>query len=129
MRKPFRAEKEFGLIVGGVMVLLSAWWVYRGRFQTASQVLLSLGSLLILAAFVWPRLLVWPNRAWMALAAVLSYISTRVILAFVFFFVVTPIGIVKRAMGWDPLRRRMQPGDSYWHPYRERSAEHYEKMY
>jgi hypothetical protein len=128
-RRSFRAEREFGLIVGGILILMSGWWLYRSRFESVAQVLLPFGSLLFVFAVVWPRLLVLPNRAWMALAAVLSYISTRVILAFVFFFVLTPIGLVKRAMGWDPLHRRAQADASYWHPCRERSPRHFEKMY
>jgi Saxitoxin biosynthesis operon protein SxtJ len=105
--------------------------VYRGKFGTATNVLLPVGSLLVVLGVVWPRLLVVPNRAWMALAAVLSYVSTRVILAVVFFLIVTPIGLIKRAMGWDPLHRRSAVGDSYWHPYPERqhNPRHYEKMY
>jgi Saxitoxin biosynthesis operon protein SxtJ len=131
MKKRFRDEREFGLIVGGVLVLLAGWWLYRGKFETATYVLLPVGSVLFVLGAVWPRLLVLPNRAWMALAAILSYISTRVILAAVFFLVVTPIGLIKRAMGWDPLHRRSSSGDSYWHPYppRQHNPRHYEKMY
>jgi Saxitoxin biosynthesis operon protein SxtJ len=131
MKKRFRAEREFGLIVGGVLVLLAGWWLYRGKFEPATNVLLLVGSVLVVFGAVWPRLLVLPNRAWMALAAILSYISTRVILAAVFFLIVTPIGFIKRAMGWDPLHRRSSAGDSYWHPYpqRQHNPRHYEKMY
>jgi len=75
--------------------------------------------------------LVWPNKAWMGLAEVLSYISTRIILGVVFFGIVTPIGVIKRLMGWDPLNRRAAASDSYWQPYseRQRNTRHYEKMY
>jgi saxitoxin biosynthesis operon SxtJ-like protein len=129
--RSYRVEKEFGLIVGGVLVLFSAWWVYRGKFATATQITLPLGSLLVLLGLLWPRSLVLPNRAWMALATVLSYISTRIILAIVFFLILTPMGLIKRAMGWDPLNRRAQKEPSYWHPYpeRQRDPRHYEKMY
>jgi hypothetical protein len=130
-RRSYRVEKEFGLIVGGVLVLFSAWWLYRGKFATAIQITLPLGSLLVLLGLFWPRSLVLPNRAWMALASVLSYISTRIILAIVFFLILTPIGLIKRAMGWDPLRRRAQKQSSYWqsYPERQRDLRHYEKMY
>jgi ABC-type xylose transport system permease subunit len=126
-----RAQREFGLIVGGVLVLLSAWWFYRGKFPGLAPFTVSIGGLLILLGLVFPRGLIWPNRAWMALAEVLSYISTRIILALVFFLIVTPIGVVKRAFGWDPLHRRAAPGESYWKPYseRQRNPRHYEKMY
>jgi hypothetical protein len=130
-RRSLRAEKEFGLVVGGVFVLLGGWWLYRGKFGVVPQILLTLGSLLVLFGLVWPRALVWPNRAWMLLAEVLSWITTRIILGLVFFVVVTPIGVVKRLMGWDPLSRRAPRGASYWRPYseRQRNPRHYEKMF
>jgi hypothetical protein len=130
-RKVFRAEREFGLIVGGVFVLLSGWWIYRGKFETAAYIILSLGSLLVILGLVWPRALVLPNRAWMLLAEGLSFVTTRIILAVVFFLVMTPIGVLKRLMGWDPLSRRAGSSDSYWKPYseRQRDPRHYEKMF
>ena len=130
-RKSFRPEREFGLIVGGIFVLLSAWWIYRGKFSAVSQVTLPLGAILVLLGLALPRALVLPNKAWMALAEVLSFVSTRIILAIVFFGIVTPIGFVKRLFGWDPLSRRAPASASYWRPYsaRQRDSRHYEKMF
>lgn len=130
-KKSRRAEREFGFIVGGVLVVLSAWWVYRGKFPRLSHVTLPIGGLLVLLGLVFPAALSWPNKAWMALAEVLSFVTTRIILAFVFFVIVTPIGFIKRLFGWDPLHRRAAASDSYWIPYSERQKDprHYEKMF
>ena len=130
-KKSRRAEREFGLIVGGVLLLLSGWWTYRGKFPTLSPVTLPIGGLLVLLGLVFPAALVWPNKAWMALAEGLSFVTTRIILAFVFFGIVTPIGFIKRLFGWDPLNRRAAASDSYWTPYSERQKDphHYEKMF
>ena len=67
----------------------------------------------------------------MKLAEAMAYVSSRIILAIVFFLVLTPIGLVKRAMGWDPLQRRAPHRDSFWqtYPERQRDPRHYEKMY
>src|SRR5689334_15733293 len=130
-KRSLRAEREFGLIVGGVLLLLSLWWLYRGKFHDVRPVTLTLGGVLVLFGLVFPQALVWPNQAWMALAEVLSFVSTRVILAFVFFVIVTPIGCIKRLFGWDPLHRRAASSESYWRPYaeRQRNTRHYEKMF
>lgn len=130
-KKSFRREREFGLVVGGVLTLLSGWWIYRGKFSSAAQITLPLGALLLLLGFVWPKALVWPNRGWMLLAEGLSFVTTRIILGIVFFLIMTPIGLVKRWSGWDPLNRRSGRGASYWRPYseRQRDTRHYEKMY
>ena len=127
--RSFRAEREFGLIVGGVFVLLSLWWLYRGKFATAAYVLSTAGSALVLCGLVLPRILTVPRRLWLKLAEALSYVSSRIILGVVFFLVLTPIGLVKRAMGWDPLQRRSGSRDTFWQTYPDRDPRHYEKMY
>ena len=130
-KKSWRVEREFGLVVGGMFLLLSGWWLYRGKFHTVTQVTLPLGAILVLLGIIIPRSLVYPNKAWMKLAEGLSYVSTRIILAFVYFFVMTPIGVIKRMTGWDPLNRRAARSDSYWRDYseRQRNPRHYEKMF
>jgi hypothetical protein len=130
-RRTFRAEREFGLVVGSVFLLLGLWWLYRGKFANATYVVVPLGTLLLLFGLIWPRVLVWPNRVWMLLAEGLSFVTTRIVLAAVFFLIVTPIGVVKRLSGWDPLSRRGPRSTSYWRPYseRQRDSRHYEKMF
>jgi hypothetical protein len=47
----------------------------------------------------------------------LAEIATLIMMALLFFVVVTPIGIVTRLAGRDPLRLRFEPADpSYWVP-------------
>jgi hypothetical protein len=132
MKQPsFRPEKEFGLIVGAVFSALGLWWLYRGKFATAAYVLTIAGSALVLFGIVAPRVLVGPRRVWMKLAEGMAYVSSRVILALIFFLVLTPIGLIKRAMGWDPLHRRAASRGSFWQPYpaRQHDPRHYEKMF
>jgi hypothetical protein len=51
----------------------------------------------------------------MGLALVLGHVMTRVLLALVFFLIVTPIGLVRRALGRDPIEKSAEPElDSYW---------------
>ena len=130
-KRRFRAERDFGLAVGTVLLLLGAWWLWRGKFETVRAFFVGAGALLILLGLVAPRALRWPNRAWMALAEVLAYVMTRVVLALVYFLIVTPIGVAKRLTGWDPLGRRGKGGESYWRTYPERQQDprHFEKMY
>lgn len=130
-KRAFLSERDFGLIVGGVFVLLSAWWFYRGKFSAVREITLPLGALLVLLGLIFPRALFWPNKAWMALAEILSYVSTRLILALVYFGIVSPIGLIKRSFGWDPLNRRAPASETYWRSYskRQRDPRHYEKMY
>jgi hypothetical protein len=129
--KSYRDERNFGLIVGGIFVALASWWLFRGKFQAVAPWVLILGSLMVATGLVFPRLLVLPYRFWMGLAEVLSFVMTRLILAIVFFLLVTPLGLFRRISGGDSLNRRAARSDSYWKAYGTRQADlrHYEKMY
>lgn len=127
--RTFRAEREFGLLVGAVFSLLGLWWFYRGKFFSAATVFVIAGAALVLFGLVAPRVLVVPRRWWMKLAEAMAYVSSRIILAIIFFLVLTPIGLIKRAMGWDPLERRAASRESFWSPYPKRDRRHYEKMF
>jgi len=129
--RTFRAEREFGLIVGAIFTLLGFWWSYRGKFVGPSNLLRAGGLVLLFSGLLVPRVLVFPRKGWMKLAEGLGFISSRIILSLVFFLVLTPIGLIKRATGWDPLQRRAASGDSCWLPYSERqhNPRHYEKMF
>src|SRR5258706_16165201 len=93
-RKSRRAEREFGLIVGGVLLLLSGWWGYRGKFPTLSHVTLPVGGGLVLLGLVFPKAPVCPNQAWIGLARVLSFMTTRIIFTFSFFGIITLICLI-----------------------------------
>jgi hypothetical protein len=107
--------------------------MFRGKFAAVSPYALGLGFGLIVAGLLFPRVLTVPHRLWMALAEALSFVMTRVILAIVFFFVVTPIGLVRRLLPGNARARRREiaVGGTYWTPYpaRQRDVRHYEKMY
>jgi len=130
-KKSYRLEREFGLVVGGIFTLLGCWWIYRVKFLPVAQILLVAGIAGALLGVLFPRVLVLPRRGWMTFGEAISFVITRVILGIVFFLVVTPIGVVKRLSGWDPLRRRSGSDPSYWKPYpdKQRDVRHYEKMY
>lgn len=51
-----------------------------------------------------PRLFAPASKLWFGLSAVLGAVMSRVILAVVFFLVLTPVGMLRRAMGKDTLK-------------------------
>ena len=127
----FREEREFGLLVGGALTLIGLWWLYRGSWRTLATGFIVVGGILIILGGLLPKTLVIPNRVWMGFARYLSMITTPLILGLVFYLVLMPIGVIKRLLGWDPLRRRAPAADSYWIDYnpRQRDRRHFEKMY
>ena len=89
--------RQFGWLVGGIFLILGAFSVYRGSGH--SHLFLWIGAPLTLAGFLLPRLLKHLYKAWMALAIVLGFVMSRVILALVFYGVLTPLALIMRLFG------------------------------
>jgi len=107
--------RRFGCTVGGVFLLLAAisWW--RGH-QIPPLILGTLGAVLVVPGLLMPAVLGPVERGWMAFAAVLGAINTRILLTLVYVVVVTPIGWLRR---WseDRLDRSLGTGaTSHWVP-------------
>jgi hypothetical protein len=105
--------RSFGLLVGGIFAVIGVWpTLFRGEDLRLWAV--GLAVVLILPALLWPRSLKLVYRVWMALGQVLGWINTRILLSVVFYVLFTPMGLVMRLMGKDPMRRRFEPdADTY----------------
>lgn len=110
-----RAEaRRFGFTVGAAFLVLAAvaWW--RGHARVAMG-LAVLGGLLVAAGAIVPDALPPVHRVWMRGAERLSRLTTPVILGFIYFVVITPIGLVLRALGRDPLTKP-RTAETVWVP-------------
>jgi saxitoxin biosynthesis operon SxtJ-like protein len=122
-------DRQFGLAVGTVLLLLAPILVWRGRILTA-EILGGIGAVLVVLGRFAPRLLKYPSAVWWKVAMVLGYVNARIILTVIFAIVLVPLGVVWRILGRDPLARHRAnwPG---WSPYPERyrNRAHYTRMY
>jgi hypothetical protein len=108
-----RQLRDFGLLVGGIFGVIGLWPLLW-RQESPRLWALTLAVVLILPALVAPRILTPAYRAWMKLAEVLAWVNTRIVLGVVFYGVVTPIALVMRLAGRDPMRRQFdQAGETY----------------
>ena len=68
-----------------------------------------------LACMIVPRAARPLYLAWMMLGCCIGLLVANVVLAAIYFLIVTPIGLALRLAGRDPLRRTIEPGRaSYW---------------
>lgn len=77
----------------------------------------SAATVITLAYWLLPVLRRPVHAAWMALFEPLGKLVSKLLLGAVYFGVVTPIGLLVRALGRDPLSTRAR-SDSYWWPHR-----------
>ena len=112
MLTTYQMERQFGALLAVVAAVVAVWPLFAGGsiawpWGVAALLLLSL-------AWRAPRLLTPPARAWLWLGHLLGYVNTRVILALVYFLVITPVALLFRLLGRDALRLKRVKGTSYW---------------
>jgi hypothetical protein len=106
----FAVAMLIGFTVLGLLSVWRAWGI-----TTASIILWSTGAVLAIAAFI-PGL---GRVAYLAVylpTSIIGYVVSNVILALMFFLVITPIGILLKLMGKDVLQQRRQKNSSQWTP-------------
>ena len=124
-----RRLRHFGLIVGGIFAVIGLWPVVF-RAEGPRLWALALALALVVPALVVPRSLTHPYRIWMAAGEALGWINTRVILSVIFYGLVTPMGIVRRCFGRNPMRRGFEPElDTYRVSKPSRPATHMTRQF
>lgn len=105
--------RHFGFLVGGIFAVLSLWpVVFRGQAPRLWAAIPA--AILIAFGFAAPMALRPIHWLWLQLGHTLGWINTCILLSAVYFLMVTPIGVVMRLLGRDPLKRRLRDGSSYW---------------
>ena len=122
-------ERSFGLSVGGVLAVIAALLLWRGRIVRA-EVVGAIGGVLILLGAAAPTLLARPRVWWWRGARAVGDFNARVLLTLMFVVVFVPLGVAWRLFGKDPLARRRRANRG-WTPYpaRYRDRQHYSRMY
>ena len=126
---PKNPERSFGISVGSVLIVLALILLWRRRI-TRAEVLGGVGAVLLVLGLVAPSLLKYPSKYWWKFSLAFGRVMARFWLSLLFLVVLTPVSLIWRVMGRDPLARSRDrwPGWSAY-PERYRNRKHYDQMY
>jgi hypothetical protein len=101
--------REFGLTSGAAVVAIFGLffpWLLERDWPVWPWVIAALFWSLALIQPLWLRRI---YRAWMRFGLLASRVMTPLVLGIVFFVMISPMGLVRRLMGKDPLHRALDP--------------------
>ncbi|HUK34357.1 MAG TPA: SxtJ family membrane protein [Vicinamibacterales bacterium] len=112
-----------------MLVVLALILLWRRRI-TRAEVLGGVGGVLLVFGLVAPALLKYPSKYWWRFSLAFGRVMARFWLSLLFYLVLTPVSVLWRLMGRDPLNRDRAkwPGWSAY-PERYRNRKHYDQMY
>ena len=114
--KPSKKElRVFGLLLILFGAVIAAIVNFKYNRETAALVVLIATTAVGLIGVCVPTLIRPVYLIWMALAFPIGWTISHLMMGVVFYLVVTPIGLIMRLCGRDPMRRRWdRECQSYW---------------
>lgn len=112
---PRRQLRQFAVMflifIGGLGTVL----YFRGKPLVVSEVLWNLAWIVGLVGLVFPPLVRPVYVAMMAVALPIGFVVSTILMLIIYYLILTPIGLVMRLFGYDPMRMRPAAGqESFW---------------
>lgn len=106
-------ERGFGIVFAVVFSVIALWPLLDGEPPRTWAMVLAAGFLA--AGLFTPGLLRPLNRVWFLFGLALHKVVNPLVMGLLFFLTVTPMALILRALGKDPLHRKFDPdAASYW---------------
>jgi predicted membrane metal-binding protein len=107
------SNRSFGLVFTGFFAIIALWPLWRGG--EPRWIPLAIAMVFLAIALAAPAALAPLNRLWMRFGRLLHAVVNPIVMAAIFFGVITPAALLMRAIGRDPLRlARDRHASSYW---------------
>lgn len=108
------SERSFGFVFGAVFTVIALLPAVSGDGEIRVWAL-AVGATFAGLALAWPKILRPLNLVWFKFGMLLGRIIAPIVMALVFFIAVTPVALVMRLLGKDPLKKKPDPTvASYW---------------
>ena len=109
------SDRSFGLVFTVVFTIIGLWpFVFGGAVRWWSLAI-ALGFAAV--SLIRPSLLAPLNRLWLKFGLLLNRIVSPLVMGLLFYLVMTPIALIMRMTGKDPLRLKYDAAArSYWIP-------------
>jgi hypothetical protein len=109
---------------------MAAWTYARHGAGPWPTTMAALAAVLGLPGLVFPALLKPIYVGWMVAAFPIGWTVSHVLLGIIFYGIVTPIGLLLRIVGSDPMNRKFErDAKSYWIEHEPAEAARYFRMY
>ena len=107
------SNRSFGLLFFIVFIVVGLWPVIKG--ETANIYLILISLFFLIFGLINSKILSPFNKAWIKFGEILGLIIAPIIMALVYFIILTPISLIVRMLGKDLLGLKfLKKQDTYW---------------
>jgi len=106
------SNRSFGLLFSAVFLIISLWPLKNGDNLILWSFFLSI--LFFTLGILNSKLLTPFNKIWFKFGDILGYVVSPIVMGVIFFFVITPTGILMRFFRKDILKLKKKKYETYW---------------
>jgi len=107
------SNRKFGLLFFVVFLIISLWPITHGESLRFWSLIISL--IFLFLGLLNSKILYPLNKIWLKLGELLGLVIAPIVMAVIFFAVITPTGLIMRMLGKDLLRNKINKSyKSYW---------------
>ena len=106
------SNKSFGIVFAVVFSLIALWPLLKGNEIRLWSLIISI--IFLTLGLLNSRILTPLNKLWFKLGILLGNFIAPIIMGIIFFFVVTPTGIIMKLLRKDLIKLKKNNDDSYW---------------
>ena len=110
--KKKNSNRSFGILFFVVFLIISLWPLLKGNDLRIWSLIISI--LFLILGLLKSKFLTPLKRIWIKFGELLGKIISPIILAIVFFIVITPIGLFMKILRKDLLNIKFTKDKSYW---------------
>ncbi len=106
------SNKSFGIVFAVVFFLIALWPIIKSDDIRIWSLILSV--IFLILGLMNSSILTPLNKIWFRFGIFLGNFIAPVVMGIIFFFVVTPIGLIMRLLGRDLIKLKKNNENSYW---------------
>ncbi len=105
-------NKSFGILFFIIFLLIAFWpLIYSDSIRLWAFVV---ASIFLVLGITNSKILTPAKKSWIKLGEILGKIIAPIVMGFIYFIIITPIGLLMRLAGKDILNLKFNKDDSYW---------------
>ena len=105
-------NKSFGILFFIIFLLIALWPLINSQFIRLWALVIA--SIFLVLGITNSKILTPVKKSWIKLGEILGKIIAPIVMGFIYFIIITPIGLLMRLVGKDFLNLKFNKNDSYW---------------
>ena len=106
------SNKSFGIVFAIVFSLISFWPLINGNEIRVWSLVISI--IFLILGLLNSKFLTPLNKLWFKFGIFLGNFIAPIVMGIIFFFVVTPTGLIMKILGKDLIKLKKNNSKSYW---------------